>query len=280
MIYHPKKYYRVLSVLPMSCVLGLKGFALFVFFKGYLLEKDFAPVDVIGTVILFSVLLLGMWSYLVSVFRDPGTPKRSLDPLYIPDDRLEHYCPGMNEDDFERAKLNFCSKCSRYRPTRAHHCSHCERCILRYDHHCPWIANCVGLLNHKAFVLFLLYYGVGGLVMGVLCLLFVLEDSHYSVFSILGAGLGFVFFFSLTGFGVMHLWMILKNFTNLEMGEEFNVFDTKNVVKNLSQVFGENKKLWLVPLGKPSADGHLYPIRVRMESCNEPLLFEDKYLVN
>jgi palmitoyltransferase len=53
--------------------------------------------------------------------------------------------------------MRFCKKCQARKPDRAHHCSTCRRCVLKMDHHCPWLATCVGLRNHKAFLLFLIY---------------------------------------------------------------------------------------------------------------------------
>lgn len=44
-----------------------------------------------------------------------------------------------------------------WKPERAHHCSVAGHCILKMDHYCIWVVNTVGLLNYKAFFLFLVY---------------------------------------------------------------------------------------------------------------------------
>jgi palmitoyltransferase ZDHHC2/15/20 len=48
-----------------------------------------------------------------------------------------------------------------WKPPRAHHDSVTGRCVLKMDHYCVWLLNCIGLLNYKAFLLFLLWSFLG-----------------------------------------------------------------------------------------------------------------------
>ena len=73
--------------------------------------------------------------------------------------------PGtIDSEEVSKLKTNqkeFCKKCNKYRPLRAHHCSTCKKCIMKMDHHCPWVFNCVGYGNQKIFFLFLSYSTIG-----------------------------------------------------------------------------------------------------------------------
>ena len=53
-----------------------------------------------------------------------------------------------------------CPDCEVLRTPRSRHCAICNRCVERFDHHCPYINNCVGILNHNAFLLFILSLGI------------------------------------------------------------------------------------------------------------------------
>lgn len=50
-----------------------------------------------------------------------------------------------------------CYRCQAWKPPRAHHCSVLGTCVLKLDHFCLWVVNSVGLLNYKAFLLFIGY---------------------------------------------------------------------------------------------------------------------------
>lgn len=94
------------------------------------------------------------WSYTTAVFTDPGGTTNhygySTLPTTAPPSATSFTVKSNGE-------LRFCKKCQARKPDRAHHCSTCRRCVLKMDHHCPWLATCIGLRNHKAFLLFLIY---------------------------------------------------------------------------------------------------------------------------
>ncbi|OTB06063.1 hypothetical protein M426DRAFT_72417 [Hypoxylon sp. CI-4A] len=105
----------------------------------------------IGGVLLY---LLLNWCYTTAVFTNPGSTTNydgySSLPTHAPPQATSFTVKANGE-------LRFCKKCQARKPDRAHHCSTCRRCVLKMDHHCPWLAGCIGLRNHKAFLLFLIY---------------------------------------------------------------------------------------------------------------------------
>ncbi|GAP90576.2 putative palmitoyltransferase PFA3 [Rosellinia necatrix] len=105
----------------------------------------------VGGLILYTML---NWSYTTAVFTDPGSTTNNMGYSTLPT------FSTPNPSSFtvkSNGELRFCKKCQARKPDRAHHCSTCQRCVLKMDHHCPWLATCIGLRNHKAFLLFLIY---------------------------------------------------------------------------------------------------------------------------
>ena len=94
--------------------------------------------------------------------------------------------PGLIEQSIvsklKSDKKNFCKKCKKYRPLRAHHCSTCKKCVMKLDHHCPWIFNDVGYNNQKIFFLFLFYASFGCLIAFIfLCTRIFHPDFSYAL---------------------------------------------------------------------------------------------------
>ncbi|GJP42387.1 hypothetical protein CLOM_g1954 [Closterium sp. NIES-68] len=102
-----------------------------------------------------------LFSYMLSIFRDPG----SVPAHYVPDAEGDaesnaeagRLTPVLVEVKRKGGEARYCQKCGAFKPARCHHCRICKRCVLRMDHHCVWINNCVGHTNYKAFFLFVLY---------------------------------------------------------------------------------------------------------------------------
>ncbi|CAH8677141.1 unnamed protein product [Schistosoma rodhaini] len=94
---------------------------------------------------IFSSFYMILKSYLCAVFVGPGFVPLGWRPC----------------DPSAEQKLQFCNVCRGFKPPRAHHCRACNRCIMKMDHHCPWINTCCGHLNHKYFLIFLLFAPFG-----------------------------------------------------------------------------------------------------------------------
>ncbi|KAF4462934.1 palmitoyltransferase PFA3 [Fusarium albosuccineum] len=101
-----------------------------------------------------ALYLMLNWCYTTAVFTPPGSTTNDMGYGLLPTQNTPQPTSFTVKSNGE---FRFCKKCQARKPDRAHHCSTCRRCVLKMDHHCPWLATCIGLRNHKAFLLFLIY---------------------------------------------------------------------------------------------------------------------------
>ncbi|XP_009697657.1 PREDICTED: palmitoyltransferase ZDHHC15-like, partial [Cariama cristata] len=93
-----------------------------------------------------------------------------------------------------------------------------------------------------------------------------------------------MFFVSLLFLFGYHCWLVSRNRSTLEAfsapvfqnGPDKNGFNL-GFVKNLQQVFGEEKKLWLLPVASSQGDGHFFPMRALCEAQNPLLANEEQW---
>ncbi|KAI1391402.1 palmitoyltransferase PFA3 [Hypoxylon trugodes] len=144
-----------LTYFPLAFVYGLTTWAVWVVVSiGS--SKTTKPYWIGTKSSIVGVLLYLMlnWCYTTAVFTNPGSTTNSSGYSSLPTVNPPHATSFTVKSNGE---LRFCKKCQARKPDRAHHCSTCRRCVLKMDHHCPWLAGCIGLRNHKAFLLFLIY---------------------------------------------------------------------------------------------------------------------------
>ncbi|KAM7095167.1 palmitoyltransferase ZDHHC15 isoform 3-T4 [Ciconia maguari] len=224
------------------------------------------PVEKVAYLIIFHILfVLFVWTYWKSIFTLPVQPGKKYHMSYADKERYEN----EERPEVQRQILaeiarklpvytrtgnggvRFCDRCQLIKPDRCHHCSVCAICVLKMDHHCPWGELTNG--RSKFHVLFLLFVAV-------------------------------MFFVSLMFLFGYHCWLVSRNRSTLEAfsapvfqnGPDKNGFNL-GFVKNLQQVFGEEKKLWLLPIASSQGDGHFFPMRALCEAQNPLLANEEQW---
>ncbi|XP_011499504.1 PREDICTED: palmitoyltransferase ZDHHC2-like isoform X1 [Ceratosolen solmsi marchali] len=173
-----------------------------------------------------------------------------------------------------KGEIRYCEQCQIVKPDRAHHCSVCRTCVLKMDHHCPWVNNCVGFHNYKFFMLFLAY--------ALLYCIFVVATSlQYFIMFWKGELEGmdkfhllflffvaFMFAISLNSLFFYHCYLIWHNRSTLEAfrppmfrtGKDKDGFSLGKY-NNFQEVFGDNTRLWFLPVFTSLGNGVVFPVR-------------------
>ncbi|NWH38598.1 ZDH15 Palmitoyltransferase, partial [Chloropsis hardwickii] len=268
----------------------------------------------VAYLVVFHILfVLFVWTYWKSVFTLPIQPAKKFHMSYADQERYENEeRPEVQRQILaEIARklpvytrtgnggIRFCDRCQLIKPDRCHHCSVCAMCVLKMDHHCPWyvLDTCLRFSEREGYLDIFLYashvsysllyclyiaatvfkyfikYWTGELTNG--------RSKFHILFLLFVAIMFFVSLMFLFGY---HCWLVSRNRSTLEAfsapvfqnGPDKNGFNL-GFVKNLQQVFGEEKKLWLLPIASSQGDGHFFPMRTLNEAQNPLLTNEEQW---
>uniref|UniRef100_A0A8C2FMW8 Palmitoyltransferase n=1 Tax=Cyprinus carpio TaxID=7962 RepID=A0A8C2FMW8_CYPCA len=245
-------------------------------YYAYVVELCICKCLVIYLIVFHVFFFMFIWSYWKTIISKPASPSKE---FCLPKADKELYekeeFPEAQQEILKRVARNlpvytrtgsgairYCDRCQLIKPDRCHHCSTCDRCVLKMDHHCPWVNNCVGFSNYKFFVLFLAYSMLYCVYIAATVLQYFIKfwtvsphihtktsDSfHLSHFSLLT----FCYFRESTS---AFRAPVFRN------GPDKNGF-TLGFRKNVTQVFGDQKKCWCLPLYSSLGDGYTFPTRL------------------
>ncbi|KAJ6650929.1 hypothetical protein lerEdw1_001767, partial [Lerista edwardsae] len=153
------------------------------------------------------------------------------------------------------------------------------------------VNNCIGFSNYKFFLLFLAYSLLYCLYIAATVfkyfIMFWTEElnngrSKFHILFLLFVAI--MFFVSLMFLFGYHCWLVSRNRSTLEAfsapvfqnGPDKNGFNL-GLAKNLQQVFGVEKRLWLLPVVSSQGDGHFFPTRTYSEARNPLLANEEQW---
>ncbi|XP_051972027.1 palmitoyltransferase ZDHHC20-A isoform X2 [Xyrauchen texanus] len=258
--------------------------------------------QVIYLIVFHSCFFMFIWSYWKTIISKPANPSKefclsnSEKELYEKEER-----PEAKQDILKKVArelpiytrtgsgaIRYCDRCQLLKPDRCHHCSTCDMCVLKMDHHCPWVNNCVGFSNYKFFVLFLAYTMLYCVFIAATVLQYFIKfwtlcrrralvhcpenqlpDTQTKFHVLFLFFVAAMFFISILSLFSYHLWLVGKNRTTIEAfrapvfrnGPDKNGF-TIGFHKNITQVFGDQKKYWCLPVYTCLGDGYTFPTRL------------------
>ncbi|MXQ84237.1 hypothetical protein E5288_WYG014266 [Bos mutus] len=239
-----------------------------------------------------------VWSYWKTIFTLPMNPSKEFHLSYAEKELLEREPRGeAHQEVLRRAAkdlpiytrtmsgaIRYCDRCQLIKPDRCHHCSVCDKCILKMDHHCPWVNNCVGFSNYKFFLLFLAYSLLYCVFIAATDLQYFIkfwtnglpdtQAKFHIMFLFFAAAMFSVSLSSLFGY---HCWLVSKNKSTLEAfrspvfrhGTDKNGFSL-GFGKNMLQVFGDEKRYWLLPIFSSLGDGCSFPTCLVNQDPEQP----------
>ncbi|OXB67633.1 hypothetical protein ASZ78_016756 [Callipepla squamata] len=208
----------------------------------------------VAYLIIFHILfVLFVWTYWKSIFTLPVQPGKKYHMSYADKERYE------NEERPE-VQRQILAEIARKLPVYTRTGSGAYSLL-----YCLYIAATV----FKYFI----KYWTGELTNG--------RSKFHILFLLFLAVMFFVSLMFLFGY---HCWLVSRNRSTLEAfstpvfqnGPDKNGFNL-GFVKNLQQVFGEEKKLWLLPVASSQGDGHFFPMRALCEAQNPLLSNEEQW---
>ncbi|XP_055374344.1 palmitoyltransferase ZDHHC20-B isoform X2 [Condylostylus longicornis] len=290
-----------LKWIPVLFILALVAWS----YYAYVVELCIKSVDSVFVKVIFLLFyhiigFLFLWSYWKTTCTPIGTvppkwrlPQSEIDKLIQAEtiDQLkvilEYYARDLPVSNrTSNGAVRFCDKCKIIKPDRAHHCSVCGCCVLKMDHHCPWVNNCVNFTNYKYFVLFLGYALLYCIYVAITSLENFIKFWQNEL-NITGMGrfhILFLFFvavmfaISLVSLFGYHIYLVLYNRTTLEAfrapifrgnGPDKNGYNLGKTA-NFQEVFGDDWKLWFLPIFTSKGDGVIY----RMQSKYQQSTYE------
>ncbi|CAL8355514.1 unnamed protein product [Merluccius merluccius] len=295
---------RVFSWIPVLIITSVVLWSYYAYVFELCLFTITNTFEKVAYLLVFHVcFVMFSWTYWRSIFTPPASPCKKFQLSYSDKERYEmEERPDAQKQIlveiakklpiFSRAQsgaIRFCDRCQVLKPDRCHHCSVCETCVLKMDHHCPWVNNCVGFSNYKFFLLFLSYSMLYCVFIAATVFRYFLKfwegdlpnrPAKFHVLFLMFVAL--MFFVSLMFLFSYHCWLVAKNRSTLEAfsapvfvgGPDRNGFNV-GLHRNLEQVFGENRRLWLIPVFTGQGNGHYFPLKSLSESHN-PLLANEE----